>query len=174
MTELRRPRLLESAHDRSDFVSGADSLDRWLRTQAGQSDRADTARTWVVTDLEDRIVAYVAMSMSAVDISTAPSGLRSGSLPQIPALLCGRLAVDQRFRGLGLGTVLVRLLLTKAMEANSAAACRAVVAHALDEDAREFWERFGFRPFSVGAQERDLYLLTKDVEATLARLEHQH
>jgi GNAT superfamily N-acetyltransferase len=161
---------LERKHDRTYLDSGSPSLDAWLREQAGQSDRANTARTWVVADTDFRVVAYVSMSMTSVDTSAAPKKLRAGSLPQVPALLCGRLAVNQQHRGLGLGTTMVRLLLSKALEANEAAACRAVVVHALDAEARAFWERFGFRAFTDSPDERDLYLLTKDIDRTLSLL----
>lgn len=94
-------------------------------------------------------------------------------LSQVPALLCGRLAVDHRLRGLGSGTVLVELLLSKAVEFNRSAACRAVIVNALDAEARAWWERFGFVPFNDDEDERDLYLLTKDIERTLRALAHR-
>lgn len=170
MTRLHRPAPLQQKHDRTHLDSGAPTLDAWLRTQAGQSGRANTARTWVIADADFRVVAYVAMAMTAVDANAAPRAIAAGTLPQIPALLCGRLAVDQRRRGLGLGTTLVRLMFAKAVEVNASAACRAVVVHALDAEARAFWERFGFRAFTDEPAERDLYVLTRDVEVTLRRL----
>jgi GNAT superfamily N-acetyltransferase len=170
LTELHRPALLERKHDRTRLDSGAPSLDRWLREQAGQGGRANTARTWVIADADHVVVAYASMSLSAVDASAAPRALKAGSLPHVPALLCGRLAVDQRFRGLGLGAALVRLVLSKAIEVNATAACRAVVVHALDQEARGFWERFGFHPFTDDPGEQDLYLLTSEIEQTLGGL----
>ncbi|WP_250290713.1 GNAT family N-acetyltransferase [Frankia sp. CiP1_Cm_nod1] len=172
MPELRRPALLGRHHDRTQLDSGSPSLDDWLRRQASQSRRADTAATWVVADTDDRVVAYVAMSMSAVDVSRAPGALAARGLTQIPVLLCGRLAVDQRYTGHGLGRVLVRLLLTKTVDLNRTAACRAAVVHALDDRARAFWERFGFSPFSDTPDERDLYLLIKNTTTTLDGLHH--
>ncbi len=172
MPELRRPTPLGRQHDRTQFNSGSPSLDDWLRRQASQSRRADTAATWVVADTDDRVMAYVAMSISAVDVSRAPSALAARGLTQVPVLLCGRLAVDHRYTGHGLGRVLVRLLLAKTINLNQTAACRAAVVHALDDRARAFWERFGFAPFSDTPDERDLYLLTKDITATLDGLHH--
>lgn len=115
----------------------------------------------------------MAMSMAAIDLSRAPARLRDRGLNQVPALLCGRLAVDHRYRNLGLGTVLVELLLSKAVELNRTAACRAVVIHALEAEARPWWERLGFVPFSDDPHERDLYLLTSEIERTLEAL-HEH
>ncbi|MGE4427377.1 MAG: N-acetyltransferase, partial [Solirubrobacteraceae bacterium] len=55
-----------------------------------------------------------------------------------------------------------------AVELNVKAACRAIVATALDPRARRWWERLGFRAFEPDdPQALDLYLLTGDVERTL-------
>jgi hypothetical protein len=54
--------------------------------------------------------------------------------------------------------------------AHEKAACRAVVVTALNANARDRWERFGFHPFEPDDPERlDLYLLTSEIEATLKR-----
>lgn len=170
MTEYRRPALLEKKHDRTAFDSGVPSLDTWLRTSAGQSGRANTARTWVIADVDYRVVAYLAMSMTSVDISAAPEALRSGHLQQIPALLCGRLAVDYAYRGEGLGHALVTFLLAKAVELNESAACKAVVVDALDVEAMSFWGRYGFIPFVDDPDERRMFLPTKTIKTTLAEV----
>ncbi len=173
MTELRRPSLLEPArHDRSRFASGDDALDEWLRRYAGQNRRRDTAATWVITDAEDVVVAYATIAMSAIDRSSAPASVARQAPDPVPALLIGRLAVDQRHSGLGVGTALVAHVLATAVELNAKAACRAVVVNALHTSARGWWEHLGFSPFDPSdAQSLDLYLLTADVHATLQRME---
>jgi GNAT superfamily N-acetyltransferase len=171
LTELRRPAALDlRRHDRSAFDSGASSLDEWLRRYAGQNRRRDTAATWVIATEPEMVVAYASVAMTAIDRSAAPSALAKGAPDPVPALLLGRLAVDRRFSGLGIGTALAAHVLATAVELNAKAACRAVVVTALDETARSWWERLGFRPFDPGAtDELDLYLLTADIEATLRR-----
>jgi len=90
---------------------------------------------------------------------------------QVPALLIGRLATDTRATGLGLGTHMVKHILATAAELNVKAACRAVVVTALNPAAVRWWQRFGFEQFDAkDLVNLDLYLLTKDVAATLARL----
>jgi len=143
-------------------------LDEWLRRYAGQNRRRDTAATWVISDTEDRVVAYASLSMTAVDRSAAPQALRKQTPDPIPALLLGRLAVDRRRAGAGVGTALVTHVLATAVELNVKAACRAIVVTALNPAARAWWERLGFEPLDPGnAASSDLYLLTADIAATL-------
>lgn len=170
MTDLRRPELLDPArHDRGGFDSGEPVLDEWLRRYAGQNRRRDTAATWVIATPEDRVVAYASLAMTAIDRGAAPGEVAKQAPDPVPALLLGRLAVDKDFAGLGVGTALVAYVLATAVELNAKAACRAVVVSALNPHARSWWERLGFHPFHPDdPTETDLYLLTSEIEATLA------
>jgi GNAT superfamily N-acetyltransferase len=158
-------------HRRDAFDCGVESLNVWLRRYAGQNRRGDTAATWVMSDIDHQVVAYASLCMSSVDLSRAPEQLRKGAPARVPVLLLGRLAVDQRHRGMGVGTTLVRHVLLTAVEVNAKAACRAVVANALDAEARSWWQHLGFTAFSDDARDPahdDLYLRTRDIQATLA------
>lgn len=172
MTELRRPALLDlRRHDRSQFDSGEPLLDEWLRRYAGQNRRRDTAATWVIADANDFVVAYASVAMTAIDRSAAPQTLAKGAPDPVPALLLGRLAVDQRHANFGVGTALVVHVLATAAELNQKAACRAVVVTALNASARTWWERLGFQAFDLGTPEQlDLYVLTSEIATTLRRV----
>jgi GNAT superfamily N-acetyltransferase len=169
LTELRRPALLDLArHDRSRFDSGEPMLDEWLRRYAGQNRRRDTAATWVIVDADDVVAAYASVAMTGIDRSTAPAALAKQAPDPVPGLLLGRLAVDRRFSGLGVGTELAMYALATAVELNEKAACRAVVVTAINAEARTWWERLGFRAFDPpGPDQLDLYLLTSDIKKTL-------
>lgn len=172
MTDLRRPEPLDTKrHDRSTFASGTPDLDDWLRRYAGQNRRRDTATTWVIADRDNRVVAYASIAMTGIDRSAAPSPLANRTPDPIPAILIGRLAVDLSVAGAGVGTALVAHVLATAVELNELAACRAVVATAIDDRARQWWERLGFHPFDpTDTHHLDLYLLTSEIEATLRSL----
>jgi GNAT superfamily N-acetyltransferase len=172
LAEYRRPELLDlTRHDRSSFDCGEPTLDEWLRRYAGQNRRGNTAATWVVVDADDVVAAYASLSMTAVDRSAVAAPLAKRAPNPIPALLLGRLGVDRRHAGLGLGTALVAHVLATATELNERAACRAVVVTAINDSSRLWWESLGFAPLDPGDPDGlDLYLLTSDIEATLARL----
>jgi GNAT superfamily N-acetyltransferase len=168
LTELRRPIPLDPRqHDRTGFDSGEPVLDEWLRRYAGQNRRRDTAATWVVLDPKATVVAYASIAMTGIDHSAAP-GVAKHAPDPVPALLLGRLAVDRRYHGLGVGTALVAHVLATAEELNTKAACRAVVVSATHADARRWWERLGFHPFDPTDEScQDLYLLTAEIHETL-------
>ncbi|MEB3982411.1 GNAT family N-acetyltransferase [Mycobacterium sp. 663a-19] len=170
--QFYRPCLLDTdKHRRDAFDCGDSSLNEWLRRYAGQNRRGNTAATWVVVDDRGAVMAYVCLSMTSVDYSSAPDELAKGAPRRVPALLIGRLAVDRRVAGHGLGTALVAHVLEKAVEINHIAACRAVVVNGLNPKAFKWWVRFGFTPFDPDdADNLDLYLLTADIERTLADL----
>lgn len=125
----------------------------------------------MIADRRHRIVCYATLSVTSVDRSASPAALAKGAPIRVPALLVGRLATDTRVTGLGLGTEMVKHILATAAELNVKAACRAVVVTALDATAFRWWQRFGFAPFDAEDPTNvDLYLLTRDIDATLAVL----
>jgi GNAT superfamily N-acetyltransferase len=171
LTKLQRLALLDARrHDRDQFDSGEPVLDEWLRRYAGQNRRRDTAATWVIADAQDVVVAYASISMTGIDRSAAPEIVAKGAPDPVPALLLGRLAVDRRYAGLGIGTTLAAHVLATAVELNQKAACRVVVVTALNSNARSWWERLGFHAFDRSDPDQlDLYLLTAEIEATLRK-----
>jgi GNAT superfamily N-acetyltransferase len=169
LTELSRPAPLDPRrHHREQFDSGEPVLDEWLRRYAGQNRRRDTAATWVIADPDGVVVAYASVAMTGIDRSAAPELLAKRAPDPVPALLLGRLAVDHRYANLGIGTALTAHVLATAVELNEKAACRAVVVTALNDRARQWWERLGFRPFDPDQPgQLDLFMLTSEIEATL-------
>jgi GNAT superfamily N-acetyltransferase len=158
-------------HDREQFDSGEPVLDEWLRRYAGQHRRRDTAATWVITDVNNVVVAYASVAMTGIDRSAAPEVVAKGTPDPVPALLLGRLAVDHRYSSLGIGTILAAHVLATAVELNEKAACRAVVVTALTARASTWWERLGFHPFDAGDPDQlDRYLLTSEINVTLRRV----
>ena len=65
----------------------------------------------------------------------------------VPAILLGQLAVDEGYRGRRLGSDLLVDAARRSLAAGTVGA-RAAIVQAVDERARAFHERFGFRPFS--------------------------
>lgn len=125
----------------------------------------------MIADADNVVVAYASVAMTGIDLSAAPDALAKGSPDPVPALLLGRLAVDSRYAGLGIGTALAAHVLATAAELNEKAACRAVVVTALSESARRWWERLGFHAFAPDEPDQlDLYLLTSEIEATLRQI----
>lgn len=150
---VRPPERLTAGHDLSVFDNGKHpSLDDWLRHRALASEGL-SARTYVICDADapERVVGYYAISTAMEQRAALPGAkLRRGMPDQVPLLLIGRLAVDRRFQGQGLGTELLADALRRCLAAADIAAARAVIAHAIDDDAVGFYRLHGFLPSPLG------------------------
>jgi GNAT superfamily N-acetyltransferase len=142
--EVRR---LDEKHDRSDFDCGQPMLNEWLRSMAGQFDRRDLARTFVAARPGANVVlGYYSLSSHRVIHHTLPAEAAKG-LPKldVPVVLLGRLAMDQRVQGQGLGAHLLVDALGRALHISREIGVRAVAVDAIDDSARQFYQKFGFR-----------------------------
>ncbi len=146
--EFARTHRFDAAlHDAAEFDCGNELLNRWLVRSAGQSDRSDAARTFVIANPEGVVLGYYALVAGQLHHEGATSAVRKGQSPHfpIPVALLARLAVDSRHQGRGLGAALLRDALARVQVASAGVAVRAVVVHAIDDQAAAFYQRFGFR-----------------------------
>lgn len=137
------------AHDRAGFACGAAELDGYLRRQATQDIRRDVARVFVALPGDGpTIVGYYSLSAASVRKEGLPEA-QARRLPHypVPAALIGRLAVDIRVQGQGLGAHLLMDALYRIHNASQVLAVHAVVVEARDGAAAGFYGKFGFLPF---------------------------
>jgi GNAT superfamily N-acetyltransferase len=140
---------LEPHHNVDHFECGREQLDRRLRAYAGQGQRRDTARTFVVCRQgETGVVGYYTLVASQVEQSEATSDVQRETSKHFPIPICliARLAVDRSEQGAGLGRSLLLDALRRTERASRSVAMRAVLVHALDEEAAAFYAHFGFKP----------------------------
>jgi GNAT superfamily N-acetyltransferase len=142
-----RVEALGPQHDRGSFTSGAEPLDRYLRSQAGQDARKNMAAPFVLVLPDGAIGGYYTLSATGVKLTEFPANItrKLPRYPLVPATLLGRLAVDQNYRGRGHGRFLLADALFRAVR--SEIASFAIVVDAKDESARRFYERESFLPF---------------------------
>src|SRR6185437_16621557 len=132
--------------DLSSFDCGKDELNNWLRQQATSSE-GKSARTYVVVG-ENRVVAYYCLAAGSVLRGDMPREKLRQNLPeQVPVIVLGRLAVDRRFSGRGFGMGLLKEALLRAIEASEIVGVRALIVHAIDDEACGFYRKFGFLSF---------------------------
>lgn len=137
--------LLSAEMDRSDFDCGSDPLNRYLREQATQDMRRRIAACFVAEDNEEvRIAGYYTLASASVLLSALPpaTAKKLPRYPTVPAIRMGRLAVDQRSKGQGLGAALLADALSRALKSEIAA--YALIVDAKDADAAEFYRHHGF------------------------------
>ncbi len=154
------PRPLAATDGVEGFNCGKPGLDDWLRRYARLAQGGGSAKTFVAMD-GTNVAGYYSLTLGQVDALEAPERIRHGmgGYP-IPVVLLGRLAVDRRYRGQGIGAGLLRDAIRRAFAIAEHAGVRALLTHPLDEEARRFYLGFGFVPSPL--REDQLLLLLKD------------
>lgn len=166
MAQLSQVEPLSRAHDLSRFDCGVhESLNLWLRKYALQNQASDTARTYVV-HRDNIVVGYYSISAGSIARESAtPRSAQGLARHPVPIALLGRLAIHREEQGIGLGSALLKDALIRIEHAADILGIRAVLVHAIDQEARAFYERFDFEP--CPDDELHLMLLMKDLRRAL-------
>lgn len=141
---LSAPQPLVASHSISEFDCGEASLDDWLKRRALINQVSGASRIFVVADQDNRVCGYYALAAGAVAHQLATGAVRRNMPDPIPVLILARLAVDRRAQGIKLGAGLLQDAVNRAGSVAQNAGVRALVVHALNEKAREFYEFYGF------------------------------
>jgi GNAT superfamily N-acetyltransferase len=140
---------LSAEHDRADFCSGSEPLDRYLRERANQDFKRYVATPFVLYDPEaKRIAGYYTLAATGIQFEDLPAAMQKKlpRYPMVPAILLGRLAVDERYQGQGLGAFLLVDALLRSLVNEIVAA--AVVVDAKDDAAQAFYKYHNFVSFA--------------------------
>lgn len=143
------PQLLTRAHDSGVFDCGEPELNEWLKKRALNNQASGASRTFVVVDEQSRVVAYYALSAGAVSSREAPGSVRRNMPDPVPVMVLGRLAVDLSCRGKRLGTALLKDAFLRTATVAENVGVRALLVHAINESAKQFYLQHGFTPSPV-------------------------
>lgn len=143
--QLNAPQPLAAPHLLDEFASGEASLDEWLKRRALTNQLNGASRTFVVTDPQGRVWAYYAMAAGAVSHQMATPAIRRNMPDPVPVMVLARLAVDHRAQGIQLGAALLQDAVHRAVIVSQNAGVRALLVHALHEQAKQFYEHYGFQ-----------------------------
>jgi len=131
------------AHDKlGHFDSGVTSLDGWLKRRAITNQTSGASRTYVVSD-DDLAIGYYALASHAVAAISATGRVRRNMPDPVPVVALGRLAIARSHQGKGLGRALFQDAARRVMHAADSIGIRALLVHALSEDAKAFYLRLG-------------------------------
>ena len=138
-------------HRVETFSCGQETLDRWLRAYAGQSQHRDAARTFVTAEPDGTVAGYYTLVAAQVEHQDATVGVRRGLSRHfpIPVALLARLAIATPHQGTGLGRSLLLDALQRVLRASDELAIRAVTVDAIDQRAASFYRAFGFEPSDI-------------------------
>jgi GNAT superfamily N-acetyltransferase len=160
------PEHVQAHHDSTAFDCGDPELNAWLRLQAMRNEASSASRTYVyVICAEGRVVGYYALATGGVVRAAATGKVRRQMPDPIPVMVIGRLAVDARHQGRGLGHGLLRDALLRTLHVAEHAGIRAVVLHAMTKDAKTFYQRAGFQESPLDAM--TMMITIADMEKAL-------
>jgi GNAT superfamily N-acetyltransferase len=145
---LSAPPPLAAEHDLEQFNSATPPLDDWLKCRARQNEAGGASRTYVIAEGR-RVVGYYSLAAGSVLHAEATGRVRRNMPDPAPAALLGRLAIDQAWQGKRLGSALLRDAVLRVVGAAETIGVRALLVHAISEEAKGFDERWGFRPSAI-------------------------
>jgi GNAT superfamily N-acetyltransferase len=140
-------------------------LNRFLVGYAFQNQQAEASQTYAAL-VGDEVVGFYTLVVAPVEYDDAPLRLGKGLAKHpIPQMLLARLAVARSWQGKGLGSGLLKDAMLRTIRAAEIAGIRAMAVHAKDDDARAFYERYGF--VAASTDPYHLFVLLKDVRAII-------
>jgi GNAT superfamily N-acetyltransferase len=152
---------LQPHHAVEAFDCGQDALNRFLLKHALQNQHSGGSQTYVGL-ADGTVIGYYTLVVGSVEQDHAPERIKKGlAKHSIPIMLLARLAVDLRWQKQRVGAALLKDAMLRTLQAADIAGIRALVVHAKDEDARNFYERFDFLPSP--SDPLHLFILLKDV-----------
>lgn len=137
---------LSSDHDRAEFSCGHESLDSFIKQFASQNQKTGVSRTFVaLTPGEKTVRGCYSLSAGSVQFRTLTE-LQRKHLPKYPMPVAhlGRLAVDRREQGKGLGSHVLIDALSRISRADRHLGIHAIEVVAIDEAAKRFYLKYGF------------------------------
>ncbi|EQB2606687.1 GNAT family N-acetyltransferase [Raoultella ornithinolytica] len=144
---MRPPEPLSAGHNIAEFCCQDQVLNEWLKKKALKNHCTGISRVFVVcAENTKRVIAYYSLSSGSVHRNTVPGAYRRNAPEAVPVIVLGRLAVDAAWAGKGLGAALLKDAIYRTEHIAVQVGVRALLVHALNDEVRGFYTRFGFEP----------------------------
>jgi GNAT superfamily N-acetyltransferase len=160
-------RKLVGADAVESFDCGQPALNQFLHRYALVNQRSNSAQTYVSCH-SGRVVGFYSLAVGSVDPATATPRVTKGTAQHpVPVMILARLAVDLQHQRAGLGKALLKDALMRTAQAADIAGIRALLVHAKDELAGQWYRNWEFEPSA--SDPFHLYLLMKDLKALVSQ-----
>lgn len=142
-------------HRLDRFDCGKPPLDEWLKVHALDIE-GKASRTYVMTaeagEDEGHVVAYYTLASGGVVRAEVRKKIRHGLPNPVPVMVLGRLAVDHKHKGKGIGPALLKEAMQRTLQLSEIAGLRALILHAIDDEAVSFYAKYGLQVFPAGTR----------------------
>ncbi len=140
--------LLDKKHNRKDFDCGKELLNIYLKNQAGQDIKRKLSACFVLTEKDtNSIKGYYTLSNNSIPLNNFSAQIQKKlpkSYTSIPTTLLGRLAIDTKFQGMGIGKVLLIDALKRSYEISKEIGSFGIIVDPIDKNAERFYEKYDF------------------------------
>lgn len=143
MGKITAPEPIKITHCLDDFDCGIQTLNQWLKRQALANEILGASRTFVVCE-NQHVIGFYALATGSVRRGDAPGNIKRQMPDPIPVMVLGRLAVDLHWQKKGVGSGLLKDVVLRTLAVSQQAGIRALIVHALSEQAKHFYLRYGF------------------------------
>ena len=143
-SEPDSPVPLTADHDSSAFTCRHAWLSAWLNKRALANAALGASRTYVVCADGRHVIGYYALAAGSIAGDAAPGRLRRNMPDPLPVIVLGRLAVQSDWSGRGIGSGLLKDAVLRSIQAAALIGVRALVCHAIDDEAKAFYLKHGF------------------------------
>ena len=166
---MHKIELLAKAHDREGFDCGSEALNLFLKQTARQHAERGISRTFVLVD-EDAAAPKPILGFFSLNICQIKSeSLTPGEARKLPrdvsGVRLGRLAVAKERQRQGIGRALLVAAMGKFIEIFNTEGGIGLFVDAKDQDAKCYYEQFGFVP--MPSNELELFLPVKTIHEAL-------
>ena len=138
---------LAAEHQIDGFDCGKPKLTDWLKAHALDNE-GRSSRTYVVVantgPQAGDVIGYYTLATGGVTRSDMPRKIRHDLPNPVPVMMLGRLAVDERHQKNGIGPAMLCEAMQRTLEISQAAGVRALMVHAIDDEAVTFYLQYGF------------------------------
>jgi len=138
---------LLKSHNKASFKCGVRLLDNYLHKQAGQDVKRKLSACFILPDESNNVKGYYTLSSASIkraELTDDLTRILPPSYQDLPVTLLGRLAVDDHYKRLGIGELLLIDALKRSYDATQSVASMAVVVDPIDESAARFYLKYGF------------------------------
>jgi ribosomal protein S18 acetylase RimI-like enzyme len=161
--------LLTKSHDRDGFDCGSEPLNLFLKQTARQHAERGISRTFVLVDegasAPKPIIGFFSLNLCQIK-SELLSADEARKLPRdVSGIRLGRLAVATKYQRQGIGKTLLVAAMGKFIEIFNTAGGIGLFLDAKDQEAKRYYEQFGF--VALPSNELELFLPVKTIQEAL-------
>jgi ribosomal protein S18 acetylase RimI-like enzyme len=162
---VRNIELLAKSHDRDGFDCGSEPLNLFLKQTARQHADRGISRTFVLVEEDASAPKSILgfFSLNICQIKSESLAANEGKrLPRdVSGIRLGRLAVSKDQQRQGIGKTLLVAAMGKSIEIFNTAGGIGIFVDAKDDEAKRYYEKFGFIP--LPSNELELFLPARTI-----------